>query len=248
MPLFNDIQNSLKNGFGQSIVRTLPTKLSSAITGGINALGDIQNGNLLGAAERALSASGISIGAGNFNMPTAMLGGLSPQQTLNLYSQHHGIDFCRKNLWLLEVSSALSGENDSFNMYAISADFNPITITGEKKQVGAAHIDTVNSADPVEINLTTLDDVNGSIKQWIEDHAAATVSSDGTVGLPIDYAISIKFTHAYANRLTSSLSNGYQSKGLFRVGNLALSLSRSEQALSELSISFVQLDTFMAGA
>ena len=247
MGLFSEVQKGLQGGFGQSMTSRLPSSVQQKISTGTGIFQDIQDGNLIGAGQRLLNARGGGrFGNNHFNTPTAMLGGLSPAEALNRYRQHSGIDFAYKNLWLLEVSSALKGESDIFNMYAYNVDFSPFTITGEKKQIGSAHVDLVNSSDPVEMTITTLDDVNGSIKRWFEDHAVACAPSDGTVGVPHDYAIKIKVTHAFSSK--ESNKGGYQSKGMFRTGNITLGLSRSEQSMAETTMSFVQLDTFMAGA
>jgi len=245
--LFSDVQKKIGGGFGQSISSAIPSVARQAISTGTSVFQDIQDGNLIGAGQRLLNARGGGrFGNNHFNTPTAMLGGLSPAEALNRYRQHAGIDFAYKNLWLLEVSSALKGDFDIFNMYAYNVDFSPFTITGEKKQIGSAHVDLVNSGDPVEMSITTLDDVNGSIKRWFEAHAVACSASDGTVGLPNDYAIKIKVTHAFSSSETNK--GGYQSKGLFRAGNITIGLSRSEIAMAEITMSFVQLDTFMGGS
>jgi hypothetical protein len=248
MSLFNIVQNGLQVGFGKTILDALPIQARETFSKITNRLGELQSGNFDEFALGVLEDFGIGTTNRHFNKKTAMLGGLSPQETLTLYQRHQGIEFCRKNLWFLEVSSALSGENELFNMFAYNMDFSPVTLTGEKKQIGASHVDLVSSSDPVEMTITTLDDVSGSIKQWFEAHGSACAASDGTVGVPADYAIRIKVTHAFVDRNTDKDGNGlgYVSKGLFRVGNMSLGLSRSEQALSEITMSFVQLDTFMA--
>lgn len=242
MSLFSDIQKSLAGGFGQSIISKVP-QANQFLSQGEGILQDIQDGNLIGVGQRILNGGRRNGGNNHFNTKTAMLGGLSPQEALTIYNKQHGIEWCRKNLWFIEVSSKLKGENNLFNMLCYSADFSPFTVTGEKKQIGAGHIDIVNSSDPVELNLVTYDNKKGEIKRWFEDHAVACAASDGTVGLPSDYAIKIKFTHAFINRETNQ--GGYESSGLFRTGNISLALARTEQALSEITMSFVQLDTFM---
>lgn len=255
MSLFSNIQNSLASTLGSSIAgniglvvdKYIPPQLERAINTGTAVLSDIENGNFIGAASRAANYLGINTGesASNlayFNTPTPMFGGVTPLEALEIYHKQRGNIWCRKNLWILEVKSHLTGDNsETFNMFAYNLEFAPVTISGEKKQIGAAHVDLVNSADPTELTMTTLDNEAGFIKAWFEKHGSACANADGTVGLPADYAIEITVIHGVITQ-----GKGYKNKGLYRVSNMALSLSRSEQALSELSLSFVQLDTFMS--
>lgn len=268
MSLFNNIQTALKAngfdmGFGSSINnkiagniglivdKYIPKQIERAINTGAAVLSDIEGGNFVGAAGRVAGLLGINGGetASNmlyFNTPTPMFGGVTPLEALEIYNTMRGNTWCRKNLWILEVESNLTGDDsEKFNMFAYNLEFSPVTITGEKKQIGAAHVDLVNSADPVELTMTTMDNDSGFIKLWFEQHGAACASSDGTVGLPADYAIKIKVIHGFISKARGG-SGGYKSEGLYRVGNMSLSLSRSEQSLSEITMTFVQLDTFMS--
>jgi len=265
MSLFNNVQDALKaSGFGASINsqvagniglivdKYIPPQAERVLNATTNILGDIQSGNFGSAASRVASQLGIGGETANliyFNTPTPMFGGVSPLEALEIYHKMRGNVWCKKNLWILEIDSKLTGDNsEKFNMFAYNLEFSPVTITGEKKQIGAAHVDLVNSADPIELTITTMDNEDGYIKLWFEKHGAACASSDGTVGLPADYAIKIRVIHGFIKKASDKDGNtaGYKSEGWYRVGNMSLSLSRSEQALSEITMTFVQLDTFMS--
>ncbi|MCK9394246.1 MAG: hypothetical protein M0Q44_01480 [Methylobacter sp.] len=233
----------------------IPASMQRMATTGFGALGDVMSGNLDNAGVRLLDSgmlseflpgmAGIGAQARFFGTPTPLFGGISPAEAKQIYQEMRSINFCRKNLFLIEVSSRLLGDISSrFNMFVVDLDYSPMTITGEKRKIGAAHIDLVNSSDPVELKITTMDDTDGFVKEWFRVHHAATASSDGTVGLPIEYAIKIKVVHGFITQ--GSNYGGYQDLGLFRVADLSVSHSRREDALQEVSLSFVQMDTFMA--
>ena len=249
MPLFNDIQNGLNSGFGKSLVGAVSSrvpKVGNILNQANGVLTDLNNGDLLGLSQRLLSGAGIKgmNGTDNYyNSPQAGFAGLSPQEAFDIYKKQRGIHWCFKNLWYIEVSSELKGDNELLNMVCHGVDFAPFTVSGEKKQIGSAHVDLVNSSDPVELSMTVYDNSEGDVKTWFEEHAAVCAPSDGTVGVPSKYAIKIKIVHAFVNKKTNK--GGYVSQGLFRPANLTVSLSRGEQSLSELTLTFAQLDTFM---
>jgi hypothetical protein len=264
------IAQALGNGaFGRAVANIGTGIASSAATGLINsyspvnqqafnaatgAIGDIMSGDFDAAGLRLLdsglidrflpNASGVAAQARFWGSPTPLFGGLSPAEAKIIYDQALSTRYSKKNLFLIEVSSALFGDISSrFNLFAVDLEFAPYAISGEKKKIGAAHVDLVNSSDPVELRVTTFDDESGFLKTWFAAHAQKTASNDGTVGLPAEYAISIKIVHGYVSQRTNI--GGYADVGLYRVANIDNSLSRRDDNLQELQMTFVQLDTFM---
>jgi hypothetical protein len=259
MSLFQDIQNSLNqfgntlsgvmpgaaNSIAQSMVtRYLPPDIRRGISNGVGAIGDLQNGNVIGAISRFLPdvTNGLLSQAQYWGTPTPLFGGISPFEAKQIFDEMQATRFCRKNLFLIEVQSGYGDYSERFNLFCTSLDYAPFTISGEKHKIGAAHADSVNSGDPVELRITTMDDEQGFIKNWFEAHANAAVSKDGTVGVPEQYAIRIAIVHGFITQ--GSNRGGYESVGWFRPANLELSLARSEQALAEVSMTFAQMDTF----
>lgn len=232
----------------------IPSNIQGLIRGGSGAVGELLNGNLDNAALKLLDSGllgkifpgvgGLLSQARYLGTPTPLFGGISPAEAMTIYNEMRGEKLCRKNLWLIEVSSNLWGDmSKPFNMFATEIEYSPYTVTGEKKRIGAAHVDLVNSADPIELSITTMDDQFGFIKGWFAIHAAATASHDGTVGVPDDYAIKIKIVHGFITQ--ESNWGGYEDIGKYRAANIDMSLSRREDGLEELRLNFVQLDTFM---
>jgi len=232
----------------------VPGKMQRLVASGTGALGDVMNGDFGNAGLRVLDSGilsdflpgmeGVGAQARFMSTPTPLFGGISPAEARSIYQEQRSNEFCRKNLWLIEVSSRLTGDaSSSFNMFATDIDYSPMTITGEKRKIGAAHIDLVNSSDPTELRITTMDDTSGTIKHWFKDHSEACASGDGTVGLPSDYAIKIKIVHGSV--AGGHVVGGYHTLGQFRTGNIDMNLSRKEDGLEELQLTFVQLDTFI---
>jgi hypothetical protein len=267
----NGIAQALGNGaFGRTVANLGTGIASSAATGLINsyspvnqqafnaatgAIGDIMSGDFDAAGLRLLdsglidrflpNASGVAAQARFWGTPTPLFGGLSPAEAKIIYDQALSTRYSKKNLFLIEVSSALFDDISSrFNLFAVDLEFAPYIISGEKKKIGAAHADLVNSSDPVELRVTTFDDETGFLKTWFATHAQKTAAHDGTVGLPAEYAITIKIVHSYLSRDTGF--RGYEDAGLYRVANIDHSLSRRDDNLQELQMTFVQLDTFMS--
>lgn len=266
MSLYDSIANAL-------FTNTIGDGINSTLGGALDTLGGSKFGNAvlnIGASMARNAAVGLAnkyapsitqgvtkpnLGAmdnvmngnGNFDslgLGTPLFGGISLAEARKIYQEMRSIKHCRKNLFLIEVSSQLMGDiSGRFNLFVIDLDYSPLTISGEKRKIGAAHVDCVNSSDPVELKITTMDDTSGFIKNWFRTHHAATAAVDGTVGLPINYAIKIKIIHGFITH--GSNQGGYEDIGLFRCANMDTSMSRREDGLQEVPLSFVQLDTFM---
>lgn len=229
----------------------IPPNAQRALNLGGGVIGDLMNGDFSAAGMRLFDsgllnkylpgASGISSQAKYWGKPTPLFGGISPEKARDLYQQMREHRFAKKNLFLLEVSSPLMGHITHFNLFATDVDYTPFSITGDKRKVGGATVDIVQGSEPVEMRITTMDDQNGTLKQWFSMHHAALAAQDGTVGLPGESAITIKIVHSYIE----PTSLGYEDKGLFRPASLEVGFSRREDALQELQMSFSQLDTFL---
>lgn len=230
-------------------------EMARVINTGGGMAGDLMSGDFEGAAIRLLDSGLLSQylpGLGGIasqskywgGRPIPLLGGIGALEAQEIHERARQTQFAKKNLFLIEISSPLQGDVSSlFNLFATDVDYTPMVISGDKRQVGAAHVDTVSSSDPIEIRITTLDDKSGYIKKWFMAHAGAAAARDGVVSPAGRYAINIKIVHAYITQ--SSNIGGYEDKGLFRPGNIDLSLSRREDGLEEIQMTFSQLDTFM---
>ena len=232
----------------------IPIQAQRGLNVGAGMLGDAMNGDFEGAGLSLLDSgllnglfpgmSGVASQAQYWGAPTPLFGGISPTEARRIYEELRGQKLAKKNLWLIEVDSSRDGDkSQQFNMFATDLEYAPLTITGEKHRIGAASVDAVRSAEPIELRLTTMDDHSGFVKRWFEAHCAAVAAPDGTVGVPGDYAVRIKVVHAFITK--GSNKGGYENIGLFRPANMELSLSRREDGLQEVQLTFTQMDTFM---
>jgi len=245
---------SLAGGAAQSLVnKYVPPQVQSFVNTGDAAVHELMSGDWQGAAATVLGAtmnamtprlSGLALQAAYWGRPTPLLGGLTPTAARAIYDQMRWQKLARKNLWLIEVSSALAGNfSQRFNMFATDVEYSPYIVSGNKRQLGGAVSDGVQGCEATELRLTTLDDDQGTIKRWFAMHHAQVVAQDGTVGVPSSYAIKFKVVHAFITQ--DSRRGGYEDIGLFRPANLDVSLSRREQAMEEIQMTFSQMDTFM---
>jgi hypothetical protein len=246
--------NMASNAATGLINKYIPATAQNALNIGSSALGSLMQGDLSGAGMKILGSgvldkllagtSGAARQVAYWNTPTPVMGGVSPSEAKQIHDSLRGEKLAHKNWFFIEVSSKLKGDASTrFNMFCTSLDYAPLTISGEKKKIGAASVDVVLASEPVEMRMTTMDNKDGFIKRWFEDHCSAAASSDGTVGVPGRYAVTIKVVHAFISK--DSNKGGYENIGLFRPANLEVSLSRQDHGMQELSLTFSQLDTFM---
>ncbi len=247
-------QSMASNAAMNLVNKYVPIRSQYAINTGAGMVGDLMHGNWDAAGMRLLSSGlldklllGISGAASQtlyWNMPTPLFGGISPTEAKRIYDDMRGQRLSKKNLWLIEVSSKLQGDaSQRFNLFATDIEYAPCTIVSEKRKVGGAVVDSVQGSEPVELRMTTLDDQSGSLKKWFAAHHHAAASHDGTVGVPAHYAIRIRIVHAFIT--ASSNRAGYENVGLFRPASIELGLSRRENGLQEVQMTFSQIDTFM---
>lgn len=197
-------------------------------------------------------------------------GGITPVEAAEIYDDMQSFQnkFAKKNLFLVQVKSKYDDKNSTstviskiFNMFVTELDYAPFTLIGEKRKVGSASIDSVQASEPVTLRITTIDDINGTIKKWFFSHVSAAANADGTVGVPDDYAIEFKIYHSVISETQATdkkmmtykkdgtedgwIYPSYRDIGLFRPANLEFNLSRREDGLQEIQMTFEQLDTFM---
>ena len=244
------------SGIGGNIVSGLANRyIPYQVRSGVGVVEDVLNGDLTKAGARLLDSGllgslfpsmlgDLASQLRFWGTPTPLFGGISPEEARQISTRVAGTNFSKKNLFLIEVSGALQGDiSDHFNLFANDVEYAPMTISGEKHRVGGAFLDSVNGAEPVEMRIVTKDDQDGTIKRWFAAQFGAVVAEDGTVGLPATYAVRIKVVHAFITQ--ASNRDGYEDVGLFRPHNIDMSLSRSENGLQEIAMTFQQLDTFM---
>lgn len=256
-----------KNAAMGMVNKLVPPGQVRNITTGIGIAGSLMQGDFESAGMRLLDSGllrnilpgmdGVASQTLYWGSPTPLLGGITPAEAKRIHDEIRATKFAKKNLFLIEVSSELFGKDlwdfdrfgkywvfDRFNLFVTDVSYAPITISGEKMKIGAAAVDVVNSSDPIEMRIVTKDDAEGNIRRWFAAHSATAAHDDGTVGVPAQYAIRIRIVHAFITR--ESNRGGYEDVGLFRPANIEVDLSRRDDNLEEIQMTFSQLDTFMA--
>lgn len=241
------------NAAMSQVNKYIPLAQQQALRVGSGVVGDLMQGNVSDAGLRVLDSgflndalpgmSNVAAQTRYWNTPTPLFGGITPTEAQRIYSEMRSQKLAKKNLWLIEVSSNIDdgrwNEITKFNMFCTEVEFRN-TVSGEKRRAGGAVVDVVTGKEPVDLQMTTLDDQTGTLKRWFDAHAGVVSAPDGTLGLPAQYAIAINVTHAFI-----VAGKGYVEKGLFRPSERSVSLSRREDGLEELQMTFSQLDTFM---
>lgn len=195
-------------------------------------------------SSEALTSGGIG-GGGSSSLSgggdNPVLSGVSLERAVQIFREHADMKLVKKNLFLLEISSQLTGgESHTLHMLATAIDYPTMTVTSEKARIGTANADLVSSNDAIDITITTYDNKAGELKEWFKKHQLANTPLDGTAGVPSQYAIKIKIVHG----VIDEGQHGYEDKGYFRAQSMTHSLSRHEHEIHEVSMQFTQLDTF----
>ena len=142
-------------------------------------------------------------------------------------------------------ASGLSGNtpnvNHLFNLFATSVSYAPNTMTGERVHFGAASMDKLVGTEPVELQITTMDDEAGTLKRWFDAKFGQAAHTDGTFGLPNEYCVNITIYHAVPQADPAA----YKLHVRMRPQSVQHELSRSDQAMQEVSMTFMQHDTFL---
>lgn len=197
--------------------------------------------------------SGVSIR----DIPLSLLGGVTLEQAEKVTELIHEIRQARKNLWYVQVTDSnqpiAAGGNPAntplglINMLAIDVSYSPYTLTGDKINVGSAVLDRLSGTEAVEMSMTVFDDEVGTIKRWFEGKCKQAANGDGTFGLPVDYCVNIEVVHAIASPEAKITGMPYTSKVLMRPSAIQFDLSRREQAMQEIQLTFQEFDTYLSG-
>lgn len=256
--LVNAVANKAKTavrGITNNLIdRAIPPSAQRLINLSMDVSGDLASGNYEDAALKVWDSGVLRDlmpkAAGSLLQQTTYwgsevpgFGGITAQEAREIFNEAVSVDHAKTNLWLLEVSSELGVDiSQRFNLLATQVEYSPFILQGDKETIGSATVDLLRANDPVELSITTLDDKDGTIKKWFAMHMAAAAPRDGTINEPATYAIRFRILHGYIQ----DHAGGYEDIGLFRPENLSVSLSRRDDNLEEVQMSFSQLDTFMS--
>lgn len=189
-------------------------------------------------------------GGGQENAPQPLLGGVTLAEAREIYAQMGEAQLARKNLFFVRVIDhnpppVEYGDGmfftSLFNLFAVDVSYSPSTLTGEKIPLGSATMDRLTGLEAVDLNITTMDDSRGSLKRWFEAKVEQAARRDGTFGLPSEYWLDIECYHA----TPTANESAYKIHRRMRCQSTQHDLSRRDQALGEVTMTFTEFDTFI---
>jgi hypothetical protein len=142
------------------------------------------------------------------------------------------------------ASPSTNGDDPStsflFNMFATNVSYGGNTMTGERTHFGAVSADRITGTEPVDLQITTMDDEVGTLKRWFDGKFKQAAHDDGTFGLPGEYCVEFHIYQAVPERD----ERAYKFYGVMRPQSIQHDLSRGDQAMQEIQMTFQQFDTF----
>ena len=188
----------------------------------------------------------------SLDVPSEIVGGISLKDAKQIFDRTSQISYARKNLFFVSIVDVMMGDQNPLetsmmaylNLFATEVSYAPITIQGDPISIGSAVFDSLKAAERIEFRVTTLDDSQGTIKRWFESKSANVAHADGTFGRPSDYLLKLNIIHAVIGDDVSGADAAFNREYIVRPGSIELDLSRREDGLEELQMSFVQHDTF----
>lgn len=131
----------------------------------------------------------------------------------------------------------------SFDMLALDVSYGT-SILGDHTQIGSAFIDKPTGRAPTELQITTMDDEAGTLKRWFDEKIEQVTHTDGTFGLPAEYLVTFEIVHAVPSDEVPNQVRAYRKVMRMRAASAQTDLSRREQAVAELQMTFTQYDNF----
>lgn len=180
------------------------------------------------------------------NGPSELIGGITLADARKRFEEHSAIPFAKKNLFCLRVRNIQGGDAMDINLFALDVSYSGFSVQGDAIHVGSGSFDNVTASERREMRVTTLDDISGSIKRWFSERHDKMCHSDGTFGLPVEYLFKVDVLHAYIDENVDGAGDAYIDSYVMRVGSLDNELSRREDGMQEVQMTFVQWDTFAA--
>lgn len=194
--------------------------------------------------------SGIA-GDGLQDAQQPLLGGMTLRDARETYEQLRDAQLARKNLFFVRVIDYNPPPveyadgmyfTSLFNLFALDVSYSPNTLTGEKVPLGSAVMDKLTGTEHSEMSITTMDDSRGSLKRWFEAKTSQAAHADGTFGVPAEYWLDIEVYHA----TPQARDDAYKYSMRMRTQNIQHELSRRDQAMTEMAMTFTQFDTFLS--
>lgn len=179
-----------------------------------------------------------------------MWGGMTLDEYIASFTASSLIARSWKNLFFVSIAELTQTPQSPaaaglINLLAVDVSYAPYTMPGDAVQIGGGNMDSLATTDRVELRLTTFDDEVGTLKRWFYSKASQAAHKDGTFGMPVDYLMYVTVIHMDPTGRKSP-GQRLREQFLMRASNIEIELSRRAPELQELSLSFVEFDTFYA--
>ena len=200
--------------------------------------------------RKGLSAIGLNAFDAQTIQDAAMQhnGNLTIAQIWQNYQLTNVDNLSRKNFYILEINDRQASQptqngayHSLFDLVATHLSFTSFDIQGEAVQIGSVEAEKIGANARTILNLTVFDDETGTIKQWAQTKATTVAASDGTVMPPAFYCFEVRIV--FGTNIADS--RFYEQIYTMRVQTMPHELSRNEQGLEEITLTFAQTDTFM---
>lgn len=227
-----------------SSIREKSTTISKALRGDISGVaGDVINRKF--GLTPALGSFGSNIAP--FGTAQQIIGGISIDEYRSVFEQANSTNYGKSNLWAISVVDLKPQENSDFNyvnFFATSVQYSALDGTGNAQKANSGFFDVPENQMPTEFQITTLDDVEGSIKRWFQERFDRCYRPDGTHGIPIEYLMLVEVQHCVVSG-GSGGDKAYVSRRVCRVGRMDHNLDRRDDAMEEVNFTLVQHDSFI---
>lgn len=214
----------------------------SLLTRGVSGLSDA----LLNQAFERLGINGTLLPGQAVDGPSDLIGGLTLAKVRELHERHSAEEWSKKNLWILRVRNLQGGASLDINMFAVDVSYSAYAVQGDAVMVGSGAFDNVTNSERIEMRVTTMDNAYGEVKRWFKERHDKMCHADGTFGLPVEYLFRVDVLQAYCDESVENAQNGLMDTFIMRPGTMDIDLSRREDAMQEIQMTFVQWDTFAA--
>lgn len=212
------------------------------LTGGISGFSDA----LLNQAFERLGLNGTLLPGEAVDKPSKLIGGLTLAKLRELHDTHRGEAWAKKNLWMLRIRNLNGGTSLDINLFAVDVSYSAYAVQGDAVMIGSGSFDNVTNSERTEMRVTTMDNEYGEVKRWFKERHDVMCRADGTFGLPIEYLFRVDVLHAFSDESVEDAETGMKETFIMRPGTMDIDLSRREDAMQEIQMTFVQWDTFAA--
>jgi len=175
-----------------------------------------------------------------------LLGGIPMDEVIEVYNELQNTNFSKANIWHIAIEDVrkMPHSFNNINLFANDVSYSPITISGERKNVGSGSYDTITGAEGVEMKITAKDNEVGELKRWLKERAEIMCKSNGLFGLPIEYVIRVTVTHAFCSQVAEGAAKAVRDQYIMRLSNVDYNKDRRNDTLEDVSFSLSQFDTF----